>query len=409
MGADRLNQQTFRATNLHNMPSDTSPMVPPIDLTRVSCLHDYEILARQCLSPDIWAYLNAGAADGITHGWNQQAYRNLALLPRVLNKVANGHTAIELLGKKYKYPLFIAPMAYHSLAHPQAECATAVAASAMQVPWVVSTQSSVTLEDIAAQAQCSLWFQLYLQGKREVSLDLLRRAECAGYQAIVVTVDAPIQGLRNEDQRHGFRLPPQVRAVNLEPYARMQAGSNPTGNTLTAGESLFHHPLITEMAGWDDLAWLVQQTTLPVLVKGIVHPLDVPLALNCGVAGIVVSNHGGRVLDCIPAVANILPQIVTAVHGRVPVLADGGIRRGTDIVKALALGASAVMVGRPILHGLAVAAATGVAHVLNLLCSELEAAMALTGCRTLADIHLGLLAAGHPPAQAQDPFNILPV
>ena len=373
------------------MGTDLNPVISPADLTRLSCLRDYEVLARQRLPPGIWAYLNAGAADGLTDGWNQQAYQHLALLPRVLNKVAHGHTTLELLGQKYKYPLFIAPMAYHGLAHPQAEHATAVAASAMQVPWIVSTQSSVSLEEIAGQAQCPLWFQLYLQGEREISLDLLRRAECSGYQAIVVTVDAPIQGLRNEDQRHGFRLPSQVRAVNLDPYVKMQASTH-AGHSLAAGESLFHHPVIVRMAGWDDLAWLVRQTALPVLVKGIVHPLDVPLALDCGVAGIVVSNHGGRVLDTTPAVATILPQIVAEVRGRVPVLADGGIRRGTDIIKALALGASAVLVGRPVLHGLAVAAATGVVHVLNLLCRELEAAMVLTGCCTLAEIHPGLLA-----------------
>lgn len=355
-------------------------------LARLACLRDYETCARQRLPADVWAYLHGGSADGVTQAWNEQAFQRLALLPRVLGQVAGGHTALELFGFRYEHPVFIAPTAYHALAHPDGEYATALAASALNTPFTVSTQASVSLEDIGRTAQCPLWFQLYWQSDRSTSLSLLQRAEQAGYRAIVVTLDAPIQGLRNAEQRHGFQLPAHIRPVNLLPYA--QAGGQAS---LSAGESLLHHPLVARLPDWDDMAWLMQQTRLPVLLKGILHPLDVAPALQAGAAGIIVSNHGGRVLDTVPATLEVLPRIVAAVDGRIPVLVDGGIRRGTDILKALALGASAIMVGRPILHGLAVAGATGVAHVLNLLRRELEAAMVLTGCRTLADIHTSLL------------------
>ena len=354
-----------------------------------TCLADYERLARERLAPDVWAYLNAGAADEITCRWNEAAFRKRALLPRVLRSAAGGSAAVELFGFRYAHPVFIAPTAYHALAHPEAERATAVAASAMQAPFIVSTQASVPLEEIGRAARYPLWFQLYLQADRAVSLDLVRRAERAGYRAIVVTVDAPIQGPRNEDQRQGFRLPSDVGPVNLMSYA-----IDPVGAELPAGESLFQHPLIERMATWDDIAWLVRQTGLPVLLKGILHPSDVAPALEAGAAGIVVSNHGGRVLDSACATLDVLPRIVAAAQGRIPVLVDGGIRRGSDVLKALALGARAVLVGRPILWGLAVAGPTGVAHVLNLLRSELEAAMVLSGCRTLADVDSTILAPG---------------
>jgi len=380
------------------------------DLTRLACLHDYEAAARAQLPADVWAYLHAGAADGVTQAWNAQAFDNWALWPRVLRRLAGGNMAVELFGVPHPQPILIAPTAWHALAHREAERATALAAAAMQTGYVVSTLSSVSLEEIAAvhaQAQAQalreaapadrlaappLWFQLYLQPEREVSLDLLRRAEAAGYQAIVVTVDTPIQGLRNADQRLGFQMPPDVQAVNLARY-----DNHASNTTLPPGASLFQHPLITRMASWDDLAWLIKHARIPVLVKGILHPADVAPALDAGVAGIIVSNHGGRALDTVAATLDALPAIVAQTQGCVPVLMDGGVRRGTDALKALALGASAVLIGRPILHGLAVAGATGVAHTLNLLRSELAAAMVLAGCQTLADVTADLCVRQRQP------------
>jgi 4-hydroxymandelate oxidase len=356
-------------------------------LSRLTCLRDYEVQARQRLPAGTWAYLNAGGADGLTHIWNEQAFKKIALWPRVLNNVGGGSTSLDLFGVRHKHPIFIAPMAYHGLAHAEAEHATAAAAAAMKAAFVVSTQASVPIEALSHRsAEGHLWFQLYLQDDRYVSLDLIQRAERAGFKAIVITVDAPIQGSRNEDQRQAFQLPTAVQPVNLAPYACRQINT-----TLPAGASLFQHPLIAQMPTWEAVAWLIRQTRLPVLLKGILNPLDVAPALDTGASGIVVSNHGGRVLDTLPAMLDCLPGIVAEVRARVPVLADGGIRRGSDVFKALALGADAVLIGRPILHGLAVAGSTGVAHVLNLLLGELEATMVLTGCKTLSHINTSRL------------------
>lgn len=368
--------------------NSNAPTSPPHPLAGLASLSDYEARARQCLPPAIWAYLNAGAADGLTHERNTIAFQALELMPRVLRSMAGGHTRVELLGCQFEHPILIAPTAYHRLAHPDGERATALAASAMKAGLVVSTLASMELEDIAdGDTPCPLWFQLYLQPDPAVTLDLLRRAEDAGYRAVVVTADAPLQGPRNEDQRHGFALPPGVQAASLARYA----GRCAAPFEVAAGSSLFQHPMVNSMATWESLAWLASRTSLPMLVKGLLHPADVEPALAAGAAGIIVSNHGGRVLDTAPASLEMLPAIVEASAGRVPVLMDGGVRRGTDVLKALALGARAVLVGRPILHGLAVAGATGVAHVLHLLRTELEMAMVLCGLRRLSDIDAAVL------------------
>jgi 4-hydroxymandelate oxidase len=215
--------------------------------------------------------------------------------------------------------------------------------------------------------------------------DLIARVEAAGYEALVLTVDAPVQGPRDRERRTGFRRPAGVSAVNL-------AGREvPAALALQPGQSRLFDDLLAHAPTWDDLQWLRSLTRLPILLKGVVHPQDAREAVQCGAAGLIVSNHGGRTLDTMPATANLLPRVVAAVQGNVPVLVDGGIRRGTDVLKAVALGASAVLVGRPVLHGLANAGAAGVAHVLRLLRDELEIAMALTGCRTLTDAH-GVIA-----------------
>jgi len=360
--------------------------------TVLTCLADYEATARLRLPADIWAYLNAGAADGLSQQANGQAAERLTLWPRVLRSTAGSDASVMLWGERHASPILIGPTAYHRLAHPEGELASVMAAAALQAGMVVSTLSSLPLESIATRAQCPLWFQLYLQRRRDITLDLVRRAEAAGYRALMVTVDAPIQGARNAEQRAGFRLPAGVEAANLVDYPVA-----PGGDYLAAGQSVFALPGVQAAPTWEDLAWLSGQTCLPVIVKGILHPLDVQPALEAGAAGIVVSNHGGRVLDTVPATLDALPLVVEAVAGRVPVLVDGGIRRGTDILKALALGAQAVLIGRPVLHGLAVGGASGVAHVLHLLRAELEMAMVLAGLRTLEEVRSGsVLAPGRP-------------
>lgn len=350
----------------------------------VFSLADHEHHARQKISEAVWAYFNGGAADEITLHANARAWQDLELLPRVMRTLAGGHTRIELLGRTLAHPVLVAPMAYQSLAHPLGELATALAAAALGAGLVLSTQASTRLEHVARAylpdpGRGPLWFQLYLQPDRGFTQELVQRAESAGFEALVLTVDAPVSGVRDAERRSGFLLPPHVSAVNLQGMPQAPASTSSPRRSALFDDLLAHAPT------WEDVAWLRSITRLPVLLKGVVHPDDARQALGCGAAGLIVSNHGGRTLDTVPATAALLPRVLQAVAGDAPVLVDGGIRRGTDVLKAMALGASAVLIGRPVLHGLANAGATGVAHVLRLLRDELEVAMALTGCRTLAD------------------------
>jgi 4-hydroxymandelate oxidase len=362
--------------------------LPPLTSIPADCvaLGDYESLARERVDSAAWAYLNGGAADELTVADNIAAFRRLRLLPRVLRDLRSAHTRVELFGDTFQHPIFIAPMALHRLAHEHAELATMTGASAAQAGMIVSTESSVRLETIAQSAQSPLWFQLYLQADRGFTRELVQRAEASGYRALVLTVDAPINGVRNREQRSGFRVPSTISPVNLH-------GMNPRPQRAArVGESpLFATGLLDHAARWSDVEWLRKQTRLPIILKGILHADDAHRAIEQGAAGLIVSNHGGRTLDTVAATIDVLPAIAERVDGRVPVLLDGGIRRGTDVLKALALGASAILVGRPILHGLAAAGAAGVAHVLTILHAELEAAMALSGCATVAEIHRSLI------------------
>ena len=352
----------------------------------IAAVADYEPFARERMTPQAWAYLAGGAADELTLADNLAAFQRVRLLNRVLEDLRGGHTRLQLCGLDLDYPILLAPVAFQKLAHPEGELASVLGASAMGAAMVVSTQASVSLEAIAQAAQTPLWFQLYIQPDRGFTRELVQRAEAAGYRALVVTVDAPVNGVRNREQRSGFALPDGVEAVNLKgmrnlPPSVAQPGASP----------LFGSPLLEHAPTWKDLEWLQSLTRLPVLVKGVMNPLDAVRAVGQGVAGIVASNHGGRTLDGLPATLDVLPAVVSAVEGKVPVLLDGGIRRGTDVFKALALGANAVMIGRPYVHGLATAGASGVAHVLHLLRTELEVAMALAGCPDLRAIDASLI------------------
>lgn len=368
----------FRAPLLDGIPRD------------IVALADYEAYARRRLDDNAWAYLDGGAADELTCAWNRRAFDQQALMPRVMADVAGGHCRTTLLGRTLPSPVLLAPVAWQKLFHPDGELATAYAASALGAGMVLSTLATCQLEDVAAAAAQGgngpRWFQLYLQPERSLNEELVRRAEAAGYEVIVFTVDAPLHGIRNREQRVGFQLPPGIEAVNLR---RPQRPDDTEGAARRArsdeakrqrhGASIVFDDLMRHAPTWRDLEWLLATTRLPVVVKGVLHPADAERAVEMGAASIVVSNHGGRTLDTLPASLDALPAVCQRLQGRVPVLLDGGIRRGSDIFKAIALGASAVMIGRPYIHALAAAGPLGVAHVLRLLQDELEATMALCG------------------------------
>ncbi len=366
-------------------PSLPLARIPP-ELVSVA---DYEDLARRGLAPAVSAWLFGGAADEITLRDNRAGFDRVRLRGRVMQNLAGGGTGLTLFGQTLDYPILLAPVAHQRLVHAEAECATALGAAAVGAAQVVSMLASMTLEEIAGVSRGVLWFQLYLQPRRSQTLELLRRAEAAGYRAIVLTVDATVSGVRNREQRAGFSLPPGIDAANLR-------GMPPVSPHLAGpGRSaVFGTPLLDHAPTWDDLDWLLSMTRLPVLIKGVAHPADALRAVEAGAAGLIVSNHGGRTLDTMAASIDVLPEVVDAVSARVPVLLDGGVRRGTDVLKAIALGASAVLVGRPYMAGLAVGGASGVAHVLHILRAEFEAAMVLCGCRVLGDIDRGLIAGG---------------
>ena len=386
----RPKQTRTAALQGEGSPVNTAPLSVEQIPAGVVTLADHEAHARTRLDDKTWAYFSGGAGDEFTLRANCSAWNERLLNPRVLQPLAGGHTRVKLLGRTLAHPVLLAPVAYQRMAHAGGEVASAYAAAALGAGMVLSTQASFPLETVAEAIATDpnrgpLWFQLYIQPDRGFTRELVQRAERAGYEALVLTVDAPTSGARDRERRTNFHLPAHVSAVNL---AGMAA---PAQRTLQPGQSALFDDLLASAPTWDDVAWLQSITRLPVVLKGVLHPDDARQAAALGVGGVIVSNHGGRTLDTLPATASVLPRIVQVVGGQMPVLVDGGIRRGTDVLKAVALGASAVLVGRPYLYGLANAGALGVAHVLRLLRDELEIAMALCGCRTLAQVGPHLL------------------
>jgi 4-hydroxymandelate oxidase len=346
-------------------------------------LKDYEIFAKTRVNDNAWAYISGFAADEITANKNKKSFENISLLGRSLEDVKGGNTKLNLFGQEFDNPIILAPVAYQKLAHDLGEIATAQASKVMGSCMVVSGFSSTSIEEISHYAD-NLWFQLYMQYNMKDNLSLIKKAEDLNYKALVITIDAPISGVRNKEQKAGFYLPNGIEAVNIK-------GCKQANMEIKNNQSMVFDGIMASSPTWKDIEFIRKYTKLPLILKGITHPSYAKKAIEIGVDGIVVSNHGGRVLDTLVTTMDILPKIVEVVDNKIPIILDGGITRGTDILKALALGASAVMIGKPIMYALATAGALGVAHSLKILKDELEIAMALTGCKTLKDINKDIL------------------
>ncbi len=336
-------------------------------------LYDYEAAAKRRLSVPAWEYFNGGSADEITLRRNRSALDALQLKPRVLIDTTHIDTTCTLLGYKLEHPILLAPTSSHLLAHPDAEVATARGAALAKAILIASTNSNRSIEDICHAATGPVWFQLYVEDERPTVRALIERAEAAGTKALVITVDNPFPFARNREDRVKAQAP-------TLPFANLGMEAGPGGRGRPK-----------RRFNWSELEWIQSFAKTPVILKGILNPDDAELAVKHNVAAIVVSNHGGRVLDTAPATIEVLPAVVDRVAGRLPVLFDSGIRRGTDILKGLACGATAVLTGRPYIYGLAVAGPEGIADVVNILRTEFEGAMGLTGCTRLADINRSVL------------------
>lgn len=347
----------------------------------IACINDYIPFAKKNLSHEAWEYIHSGSADDISAERNLKVYQDILLTSQVLTDVTEGNTRTTILGQDLSHPIILAPVAYQKLAHPDGEIASAMAAEAQEAMFVLSSLSSINMEEVAQSTQGPKWFQLYFQDQKASTLQLIQRAERAGYSALMVTVDAPINGLRNRLQRIGFQLPAEITAANL------RGVNSHLQPEIASNESHIFQGLMASAPSWKDIQWLKDNTTLPIIIKGIMSQGDAALALENGVDAIVISNHGGRTLDTLPSPIEVLPSISQALEGKLPIIIDSGIRRGGDVFKALALGADAVMLGRPIMYALAVAGALGVAHSLKILKDELELTMALCGCANIKDIN----------------------
>jgi 4-hydroxymandelate oxidase len=345
------------AARAQGAPSGTP--APPVNL------FEFEPLARQRLSRTAYEYLSQGAADEITLRRNREAFDAVRLKPRVLVDVSAVDTRLELLGQRLDFPILLAPAAGQRLFHAGGEPETARGAHAAGATLVVSTDASARIEEIAKAAPVRLWYQLYVQRDRGRTRDLVQRAEAAGSTVLCITVDSPVIPMRDREKRWSG-LPPYTNPSAVGGRAS-PIYSGPQDSTVT----------------WETVAWIRSFARTPVLLKGILAPEDARRAADEGLAGVIVSNHGGRNLDTTPATIEALPAIAAAVDGRIPILLDGGVRRGTDVVKAVALGARAVLIGRPYLWGLAADGAAGVQRVIEILKGELETAMALCGAPTL--------------------------
>lgn len=372
-------------------------------LARSATIDDLRRVARRRLPHGVFDYIDGGAEDELTMRANSAAYRRLTFTPRVLRDMSEVDTGSTLLGRKLSYPMVLAPTGFTRIADSDGELAVARAAKRAGLPYALSTLGTRSIEEVAAAGGDRLWFQIYTWRDRALVADLIKRAADAGYEAICLTVDAPVLGRRERDVRRGFTLPPKVGLSTIldgivhpgwswdfltsEPIifanvAGMSVGDGTDAISLAEYVGTQFDPSLS----WSEISWLREQWTGPIVVKGIQSVADAVEAADRDVDAIAISNHGGRQLDSAPATLDLLPSIVEAVGGRTEVICDGGVRRGSDIVKALALGANAVMVGRPYLYGLGAAGEAGVDQVLANFGSEMERTMALIGCRTVDDL-----------------------
>ncbi len=350
-------------------------------------LDELEPLARERLPQMAYDYIAGGSDDEWTLGENSAAFRRLQLLPRVLIDVAERRLSTTVLGSPVSLPVLVAPMAFHALAHSEGELATARAAAAAGTIMIASTMSNYSLEAIAETGNAPRWFQLYVYRDRGITRALVERAAAASYNALCVTVDAPLIGRRPRDMRNAFTLPRDLQLAN---FADTMLDDLPA-TTRESGLAAYVASQWDAGLTWKDIDWLRGLSPLPLVLKGIMSPDDARLAIEHGAAAIVVSNHGGRQLDTVPAAITMLPHIAAVVEDRIEVLMDGGIRRGTDVLKALALGARAVLLGRPVLWGLAIDGEAGARKAIELLRAELDIALALTGCQSIEAVSNALI------------------
>ncbi|HLZ24450.1 MAG TPA: alpha-hydroxy acid oxidase [Ktedonobacterales bacterium] len=366
-------------------------------------LMKFEPLARARLSQMAYDYVRSGGADEITMRENRLAFERLRLAPNLLRDVSQLDTRISLFGAELDHPILLAPVAYHKLYHPEGELATARGAGAAGAVFVISSFTTTAIDEIARNTDRPLWFQLYVQRDRAFTKDMVQRAVAAGCKAVCLTVDTPVLGCRYGQL--SFGLPSSMECVHLR---GLELKTPILGHKTQRGG--IYDPLFDPAFNWKDLEWLRASAGVPVLLKGVMSPDDGKRAIDYGADGIIVSNHGGRNLDLLPATIDALPRIAEAAAGRIPVLLDSGVRRGTDVLTALALGATAVCIGRPYIYGLAIAGARGVERTVAILRDEFQRAMALTGRRSIAEIDSSVLwqqtgslkdqAAGKPAAGA---------
>ncbi|GMH01475.1 hypothetical protein Nepgr_003314 [Nepenthes gracilis] len=349
-----------------------------MEITNVS---EYEAIAKEKLPKMVYDYYASGAEDQWTLKENRNAFSRILFRPRVLVDVSNIDVTTSVLGFKISMPIMIAPTAMLKMAHPEGECATARAASAAGTIMTLSSWGTSSVEEVAATGPGIRFFQLYVFKDRNVVTQLVRRAERSGFKAIALTVDTPRLGRRESDIKNRFVLPPHLTLKNFEGLDLGQME-----RTADSGLASYVASQVDRSLNWKDVKWLQTITQLPILVKGVLTAEDAKIAIQAGAAGIIVSNHGARQLDYVPATITALEEVVQAVRGQIPVFVDGGVRRGTDVFKALALGATGVFIGRPVVFSLAADGEAGVRKVLQMLRDEFELTMVLSGCRTLKEI-----------------------